>query len=263
MIHTSPEKLIIERYVAGELGENKAHELTTHLAECSVCNEYHKSLTRERETFLRVYPYGELLRRKALVTAPFNVFAGLKKLLDMLNKPILFPVYASFLFFVIITPMMFSSKQDTTQFKGAHALSFAYQRSGNTIQGTSAYRLQSGDKVQIFFTSGGYRHASLLSVDKNGAVSFYHPDGSSQYCSVNVTGGTQEPFPGSILFNDVQGDELVVLVLSETPVTVDQAKAWVADSFSKNSQISSLGRNLGGRIPGIRSSVNTLLLVKD
>ncbi len=263
MSHTSPDKLIIERYAAGELGENKSRELAVHLAECSTCSEYHKSIARERETFLRVYPYEELLKRRASVNSQNNVLTGLKKLLDMLNKPVLFPVYASFLFFVIITPMMFLSNQDTTQFKGAHALSFAYQRGGNTIQGTSAYRLQSGDKVQIFFTSGGYRNASLLSVDKNGSVSFYHPDGSSQYCSVNVTGGTQEAFPGSILFSDVQGDELVVLVLSETPVTVDQAQAWVTDSFRKNTQISSLGRSLGGRMPGVKSSVSSLLLVKD
>ncbi len=263
MIHTSPDKLIIERYAAGELGENKSRELTAHLAECSICSEYHKSIAREREIFLRVYPYEELLKRRASVNTQNNVLTGLKKILDMLNKPVLFPVYASFLLFVIITPMMFSLNKDTTQFKGAHALSFAYQRGGNTIQGTSAYRLQSGDKVQVFFTSGGYRNASLLSVDKNGTVSFYHPDGSSQYCSVNVTGGTQEAFPGSILFNDIQGDELVVLVLSEIPVTVDQAKAWVADAFSKNSQLSSLGRSLGGRMPNVKSSVSTLLLLKD
>jgi len=264
MIHTSPDKLIIERYAAGELGDAKARELTVHLAECPACNAYHNSITRERETFLRVYPFEELLKKRASAKAQYSILEGIKTVLNMLNKPVLYPVLAVLLLFVVITPMMFSSdRDDTTQFKGVHALSFAYQRGGNTIQGTSAYRLQSGDKVQIFFTSAGYRNASLLSVDKNGAVSFYHPDASSQYCSVNVTGGTQEAFPGSILFNDIQGDELVVLVLSDVPVTVDQTKAWVTDAFGKNSQLSSLIRSLGGRIPNVKSSVSTLLLMKD
>jgi hypothetical protein len=264
MNHTSPDKLIIERYTAGELGENKSRELTAHLAECSTCNEYHKSIAKERETFLRVYPFEELLKRRVSTNAQNSILAGLKTVLDMLGKPVLYPVYAAFLLFVVITPMMFSlNHDDTTQFKGVHALSFAYQRGGNTIQGTSAYRLQSGDKVQIFFTSAGYRNASLLSVDKNGTVSFYHPDGSSQYCSVNVTGGTQEAFPGSILFNDIQGDELVVLVLSDVPVTAESAKSWVSEAFGKNPELSSLNRVLGGRMPNVKSSVSTLLLVKD
>jgi hypothetical protein len=263
MSHTSPDKLIIERYAAGELGDEKSRELTAHFAECPACNDYHNSLTKERETFLRVYPFDELLKRGVTVNAQNGIFEGLKKVLDIFNKPVLYPVYAALLLFVIITPMMFPVNNDTTQFKGAHALSFAYQRGGNTIQGTSAYRLQSGDKVQIFFTSGGYRNASLLSVDKNGTVSFYHPDGSSQYCSVNVTGGAQEAFPGSILFNDIQGDELVILILSDVPVNTEIAKTWVADAFSKNPQLSTLSRILGGRMPNVKSNVSTLLLMKD
>lgn len=263
MIHTSPDKLAIERYAAGELGENRSRELTAHLAECPSCNEYHKSIAKERETFLRVYPFEELLKRSVSSKAQNSILHRIKKVLDIFNKPMLYPVFAALLLCVVITPMMFPSNNDTTQFKGVHALSFAYQRGGNTIQGTSAYRLQSGDKVQIFFTSGGYRNASLLSVDKNGAVSFYHPDGSSQYCSVNVTGGTQEAFPGSILFSDVQGDELVILILSDAPVTVESAKSWVSDAFSKNPQLSSLSRSLGGRMPNVKSGVSTLLLMKD
>jgi hypothetical protein len=263
MIHTSPDKLTIERYAAGELGENKSRELTAHLAECTTCKDYHMSITKERETFLRVYPFEELLKRKVSASPQSSILEGLKAILNILNKPVLFPVYASFLFFLVITPLMFSLNHDTTQFKGAHALSFAYQRAGNTIQGNSAYRLQNGDKVQVFFTSGGYRNASLASVDKNGTVSFYHPDASSQYCSVNVAGGTQEAFPGSILFNDVQGDELVVLILSETPVTVESVKSWVGDAFSKNRELSSLNKVLGGRMPNVKSSVSSLLLVKD
>jgi len=263
MSHTSPERLIIERYAAGELGENKSRELTAHFAQCSTCNDYHNSIAKERETFLRVYPYEELLKRRVSVKPQNSVIERLKTVLNVLNKPVLFPVYASFLLFVVITPLMFSLNKDTTQFKGAHAFSFAYQRGGNTLQGTSAYRLQNGDKVQVFFTSGGYRNASLVSVDKNGTVSFYHPDASSQYCSVSVTGGTQEAFPGSILFNDIQGDELVVLVLSDAPVAVNQAKAWITDAYSKNPQLSSLSKSLGGRMPNVKSSVSTLLLVKD
>jgi hypothetical protein len=264
MSHTSPDKLIIERYAAGELGAEKSKMLESHFSECTKCKDYYRSIDTERETFLRVYPYEELAKRGVSSRVQTDgIIAGIKNVLSLLNRPALFPVYAALLLFAVVTPMMLSKNHDTTQFKGAHALSFAYQRGGNTIQGTSAYRLQSGDKVQIFFTSGGYRNASLLSVDKNGAVSFYHPDASSQYCSVNVTGGTQDAFPGSILFNDIQGDELVVLVLSDVPVMVDQAKAWVTDTFSKNSQLSSLSRSLGGRMPNVKSSVSTLLLVKD
>jgi len=263
MIHTTPDKLKIERFAAGELGDDKSRDLTAHLAECPVCNNYHNSIIKERETFLRVYPYEDLLKQRASAKSQNHVLETLNSIVDMLKKPVLFPVYASFLLFVVITPMMFSLNKETTQFKGVHSLSFAYQRGGNTLQGTSAYRLQNGDKVQVFFTPGAYRNASLLSVDKNGAVSFYHPDASSKYCSVNVTGGTQEAFPGSIFFNDVQGDELVVLVLSDSPVTVDQAKAWVSDAYSRNSQLSSLSRILGGRMPNVKSSVSTLLLMKD
>jgi len=79
MIHTSPEKLIIERYVAGELGENKAHELTTHLAECSVCNEYHKSLTRERETFFTGVSIRGASQAKSFGYCTVQCFCRIKK----------------------------------------------------------------------------------------------------------------------------------------------------------------------------------------
>jgi hypothetical protein len=262
MSHKEPKRLEIERLIARELDNEKTISLESHFKECTVCNEYYLSLCKERDTFLRVYPYGSIsavAKRKENAT-------WFKKLLDTLMRPALAPVYATLLIAVVLSPVVIREStfftSDNINYKGNSKLSFAYQRDGLTRPGSGEYKLAKGDRVQIFYSSDHEQYVSLLSIDETGLVSFYHPDQSSENCSVLTRRGEGIAFEGSILFDNVSGDELVVAVFSESPLKTEDVKMWMAANYASNSDLQSLSKRIEGKSFAKKTTIQTLLLKK-
>ena len=262
MNHTEPRKLDIERYLVRELDKEQAATLEKHFEECPVCKEYYLSASKERDTFLRVYPYREVaLRTKS--SARVN---PLKRLIENLARPALVPVYATLLIAVAILPFVMRETtgviSDDMRFKGGSELTFAYQRDGEVIQGTNQYRIHSGDKVQIFYNAVNSGFVSLLSIDETGVVSFYHPDAGSEFCTVETSGGNTVAYPGSIQFGTVSGNELVVMVFSEQPLKTADIRAWAGHNAKSISDLAALAKKVDTNALPEKSSVRTLLLKK-
>lgn len=262
MNHTEPKRFEIERLVAREMDNEKAISLESHFKECTICNKYYLSLCKERDTFLRVYPYSSI----AAVAKRTENATWFKKLLDTLMRPALVPVYATLLAAVVLAPMVihqnarFSS--DSVNYKGNSKLSFAYQRDGLSRPGSGEYQLTKGDRVQVFFSSDHEQYVSLLSIDQSGVVSFYHPDQSSDNCSVLTGRGEGIAFEGSIIFDEIHGNELVVAVFSEDPLKTAEVKMWITANFTANSDLQSLLKKIEMKPFAKKTSVQTLLLKK-
>lgn len=260
MKHTEPQRLLIEKLIAHEIDGEKENSLRAHFEECSICAAYYQSLSKEHETFLRVYPFEELkLSRKAVKTVSWW-----KRATDFIARPVLVPVYATLLLGVFIAPIVLKNYLSETgtgiQYKGNAALTFAYQRDGSTMPGSIDYRIKSGDKVQVFYTSESNQFVSLLSVDRTGTVSFYHPDQNSEYCSVLTNEGSQIAFPGSIEFDEVESDELVVVVFSDSPIKTSELHRWIKEQFFAKKNLQSLSEILKGKHFLKKNRVQTILL---
>jgi hypothetical protein len=103
---------------------------------------------------------------------------------------------------------------------------------------------------------------SLLSIDEKGEVSFYHPDQSSENCSVLTGKGDGIAFDGSILFDIVSGNELVVAVFSESPLKTDDVRIWMTKNYALNSDLQSLSKRIETKSLAKKTTIQTLLLKK-
>lgn len=260
MTHTEPQRLLIEKLVVHEIDGEKADSLRAHFDECSVCAAYYQSLCKEQETFLRIYPFEAL----NVSSKTAETVSWWKKVTDFIARPVLVPVYATLLLCAFVTPIVFKSyfgeNGTEFQYKGNSALTFAYQRDGSTIPGSNEYRIKSGDKVQIYYSSESNQFVSLLSVDGSGTVSFYHPDLNSEYCSVLTNAGSQIAFPGSIEFDEVESDELVVLIFSDIPLKTDELQKWISEQFSAKKSLKSLSDDLKSKHFSKKTRIQTILL---
>jgi hypothetical protein len=262
MSHTEPKRLEIERLIAREIDTQKASALELHFKECTICNEYYLSLCKKRDTFLRVYPYSSI----ASVARQKESATWFKKLLDTLMRPALVPVYATLLIAVVLAPVVIRENgwvpSESISYKGNSKLSFAYQRDGLSRPGSAEYKLTKGDRVQVFFSSDHEQYVSLLSIDEKGEVSFYHPDQSSENCSVLTGKGDGIAFDGSILFDIVSGNELVVAVFSESPLKTDDVRIWMTKNYALNSDLQSLSKRIETKSLAKKTTIQTLLLKK-
>jgi hypothetical protein len=260
MSHAEPKKLEIERLVAREMDNEKAASLESHFSDCSVCKEYYLSICKERDTFLRVYPFSSL---EKVVKSEKNA-TWVKKLLDIVMRPVLVPVYATLLIAVVLSPVLIHQnaffQSDSINYKGNSKLTFAYQRGGQSRGGSAEYILTKGDRVQVFFNIDHDQYISLLSIDETGNVSFYHPDQSSENCSVLTGKGEGIAFDGSIFFDEVKGNELVIALYSEVPLKTSDVKNWISATFATYSDLQLLSKKIEIRPLIKQTKVQTLLL---
>lgn len=263
MIHTEPQRLEIERFIACEIDKQRADSLELHFKECSVCHEYYMIICKQRDSFLRVHPFRSIAAAQVRLT----VEPWWKSLINSITRPVLVPVYVTFLLCAVFLPLALHekiiTKDNNVQYKGAiQHLSFAYQRDGNSMPGTDDYTIKKGDRVQIYYNSDKKQYISLLSIDASGVISFYQPDFDSPNCSVETAEGSAIAFPASIEFDEVKSDELAIAVFSENPILTSDIKKWVAENFSVNRNLQKLA-NIIEREPFTKNTaIQTILLKK-
>lgn len=81
--------------------------------------------------------------------------------------------------------------------------------------------LREGDEVALRLRSGGRRYALVVSVDVEGQVEALWPSGAARSGELDA----EQPAP---LFQVTRGDFAVHAIYSETPLTLDEVRAWLA-----------------------------------
>ncbi len=260
MKHSEPLKLDIELYFTDELSREEASSLESHLQECRVCHDYLQALRRERNEFLADHPFTEFK-----IEEPASPW--IQKLFDTLTRPALLPVYGLLLIVAIAVPMIFFGNRamidDEIRFKGTAGLTFLYQRDGVVDQGDRKKAYRAGDQIQILYNSSKEQFAALLSIDSRGQLSFYHPQQNSDLCSVKSPAGTALTFPGSIILDDSEGSELIIMLLSDKPLSVKTVRNWASELYKEYPLISELEKVIAKKKIKPVSQVFTLLLHKE
>lgn len=263
MKHCDPLKLDIELYFTGELDKKESATLENHLKECTVCHDYLQSLRRERNEFLADHPFSAFKNEKAV---NFSI-PWYQKLFDILARPALIPVYGLLLIISVSVPVFFFGNGiqavDEIRFKGTARLNFLYQRDGVIHEGDRKKAYRAGDLIQILYNSSQEQYVALLSIDSKGQLSFYHPEQSSSLCTVKSAAGTGLTFPGSIILDDSEGGELVILLFSGEPLPVEAVRQWVSALYSKHQGITELEQVIIKKKLKQVSLVSTLLLHKE
>ncbi len=260
MKHSEPLKLDIELYFTEELSREESSSLESHLQQCQVCHDYLQTLRRERNEFLAEHPFSELKIEEPQLP-------WFQKFLDTLTKPALYPVYGLLLIITITVPVFFFGNRaqidDEIRFKGTSGLTFLYQRNGIVDEGDKSKEYRAGDQIQILYNSSKEQFVSLMSIDSRGMISFYHPQQNSDFCSIKTTAGTALTFPGSIILDDSEGSELIILLLSDKPLPAKTVRTWISELNKEFPQISELEKAIVKKKLKPVSQVFTLLLHKE
>ncbi len=255
-------RLVLERFLCGELNEAERREVRRHLAECADCSSYVTRLESERTDFLQKHPFSSFTRaHAATVRIPWLV-----RVMNAVKRPALIPVYASVLVAVALLPLSLrwkSSSVPEVRFKGGQSISFLYRREGTVHEGSAAQTLRPGDQIQIRYPLTAARFVSLSSIDGRGTVSFYHPGTHGSTCSVRSEPGVSVTFPGSIVLDNTPGPELVVVLFSENPLATAEVKEWLSRLFTEKSGLGRLKECLEKGTPPFPAEVATLLLRKE
>lgn len=268
MSESGVRRLDIERYAAGELAGVEARTLEEHLRDCSACGAYLARLSAEKTEFLRAHPFSEFraaAARRATAARWYTRFAG--AVTSPAFRPALVPLCA--LALICLTAVPFAVKmglfnawnRPENRIKGvSSSLSYIYKRDGVVRESAPNDRFRVGDQIMIRYSSAGNQYLALVSIDRGGAVSFYHPDSLAPTCSIRSGVGSSLSYPVSIELDGAGGAELVVGIFSPSPLDTGGIQRWVARLVKVKGDLAALEREIKSTPPAPGSRVATLLL---
>jgi hypothetical protein len=236
----------LERYFAGELGGADAERVKQHVEGCAECGAVLVGLEAGRISFLNAHPFEEFARCKRLDKNYSNFHINISNInmtdwIMNVKKKIFFgrlnPSGAYGIIFAVVLVLMFvplalttywnkSSMDENTssvggdiRYKGLDRLAFLLMRDGEVRLGSSTEIYRAGDRLQVIYSYPKSHHAALFSVDNAGTLSFYTGgEGGNSICSTPADSGSDLAVKSSIVLDDSRGEELVVMLISETPV---------------------------------------------
>ena len=290
--HIRPIEL--ERYFAGELGGADAERVRRHIGGCAECGAALAGLEAGRVSFLNAHPFEEFARRKKLVKDNSGVHINISNVnmsdwIRNVNKKIfagrLNPSGAYGVIFAVVLLLMFVPIDLTTylnkssndiessavggggiRYKGPDRLAFMLMRDGEVRPGSPTEVYRAGDRLQVIYSYPKRHHAALFSVDNAGTLSFYTGggEGGNLLCSVPADSGSDLTVKSSIVLDDARGEELVVMLISNTPVLSknvgDAVKRLSKGNYGDLSNIED-GLRRGGL--GIGVSVSSVRIKKE
>ncbi|MFP4013637.1 MAG: anti-sigma factor family protein [Chitinispirillaceae bacterium] len=259
-MNREPERSELERYFVGELEGEQAAQIREHARNCPECSRYLQELETERIRFLNVHPFEEFAGEEKVTTSKSNKVSWIPRAIQA-------PV-AVVAFLMLLAPLAIVTHQLVTpdkqyRYKGKSDLTFFYKRNGLVQKGVPSDTFYQGDQLQIHYPSDRKQFVSLFSVDNLGAVSFYHPDQMSPFCSIPTDTGSSVAYPASIFLDNAEGEELVVVLLSPNPVKTDEVIGWVRSIAGRDfSDLSKLEKVLHEDKLKSKHDVSTLVIKK-
>lgn len=228
-----PSEWTLRRLHVGELPTDEATRTRTHVAECERCGAV---LRQAEET-----------QRQFEAEMPFERFeAGVERAAERARKRQLFgspsrarwvgplvAVAATVLVVVAVRPLLATDPGSGVRIKGGAVAELRIggadgaQRVGNP---ESPEPLAPGERVRLGYTPDTRGYVLALSVDATGEVTPLYPETGE---SLPVEAGTgMHWLPDSLEFTGA-GAERVVVVLSDAPIKVEEARAAARQAFEE------------------------------
>lgn len=221
--------LNLRRLRAGELTEQEAHPVQTHLGECARCRTHYKELEQEQQQFEQQISFDRFA-------------AGVERALRTAQaprpKPWLVPAMgmaAAVVVGIVVAPILKSRSVDSgARVKGgAHAvLRVGGPASGaqRTVSAQAPEALGPGERVRIGYQSGTHRFLNAVSVDEQGLITPLYPESGS---SLPVGEGDETHYlPESLEFTG-RGGERVIVILGDRPLEVSKVKQAARDAYQQ------------------------------
>jgi hypothetical protein len=226
-----PTEWTLRRLHAGELPTAEATRARTHAADCERC----AAVLRQAEEAQRQFEAEHSFER-------FE--AGVEKAVEKSRKQELtrstsrqrwmgpaVALAATVLLVVAVRPLMATNPGSGVRTKGGAVAELRIgggEGSQRVARVDAAEPLAPGERVRLGYTADARRYVLALSVDAAGEVTPLYPEAGE---SLPVEPGAEMHWlPGSLEFTGA-GAERVVVVLSDAPVTVEDASAAARQAF--------------------------------
>ncbi|HEX8705047.1 MAG TPA: ACP synthase [Myxococcaceae bacterium] len=228
-----PSEWTLRRLHAGELPTAEATRTRTHAADCEKCG----AVLREAEE----------AQRRFEADVPFELFAeGVERAAEKAGKqrPLsqdtrrwvgpLVAIAATVLLVVALPTLLAEEPVPGVRTKGGASAELRVGGGDGSQRVARTYLpepLAPGERVRLGYTPDTRKYVLALSVDAAGEVTPLYPE-SGESLPVEPGAGTHW-LPGSLEFTGT-GAERVVLVLTDTPVTVEASAAAARKAFEES-----------------------------
>lgn len=219
-----PSRFAIASWRAGDLPPDEAQRVAAHLDACQSCRavrdeieshaaEYEsradEHLARLLDRLAHEQPIAEVVplasRRRSRVTTVAIAVGGLA---------------AAAMLALVLVPVLLDTGDgeppDDIRFKGSLAVELVAKRGARQFRVTDGAELAAGDAIRFVVSTGAPGWISVFSIDSTGRLSPFYPDSdpATDPEPLHLAAPGRHELPGSIILDDSQGHEDIVVVFS-------------------------------------------------
>jgi hypothetical protein len=232
-------RIQVEKYFLGEIQGEERSALRLHLDTCAECQSQMANLESEKRNYLIAHPFREFAARRL----PADASRGKRSLPRWL--PALAGVAACLFVLPLIEKRMELARNpvgmetgpainsEGIRTKGGAIFEFYCKRGGLVQAGLVSEVYQAGDELQFVYGGDGHSFVTLTSIDTNGLVSLYRPEGESLKVSLPVLPGPRQTLPFAVTLDAAPGSELFILIYSSSPLNGQGLETWLRGGFTR------------------------------
>ena len=112
-------------------------------------------------------------------------------------------------------------------------IGFYVRRGGGAVPGVPGRAYREGDQFRFTYWSGANDYLLLFSMEEDGAVSVYYPDGAAvgdAGHSIAIAHGRNVALEGSVILNEYVGKERFFALFSARPISLGEVRAAAGDA---------------------------------
>lgn len=227
-----PPKLVIERFFFEGKGDDG---VKNHVEECPSCRGKLLLLQKDREDFLKKYPF-ELLWKKI----GFRREKGRFWERWFLPVPLRAGLALATISGLMILALWQQGRLPEILSKGGVGLNLTVAHEGVSTRGTDGMSLAPGDHLQFVYSTGQERFLLLFGIEANRTLTVYYPYGGSS--SAPVSPGKDKPLPHAIQWRPSSPYERFVALFSEEPISLREVEEALGKTFEERKSVEKLKR---------------------
>jgi len=218
---TKNYKMLLEMYHTGAASAEQQKQAAVLLKTSHEAAEYLQKLQTNRSAYLQRFPFAE--QNISALSAQRPARSAPRRQLS--TKIIGAIATACFTLTALVGYLWYTAEQTPgMRIKGEPALHYGVKRGDRVFAAHQNYRAEVGDTLQFLYANITRPYAVLISIDDSLHVSQYTPLLRHGYGEKLKLEG-QNPLPFSVVIEETNGDELFILLTSDTPLSADELTA--------------------------------------
>jgi len=228
-----PSRFSLLQLASGDLPSDERRLLSEHVEHCLACRE----MLNEIESNAAVYNSREpehLAKLRARLSVEEQQYPV--RPLWMTFAPVLGGLVAAAAIILMVVPQLIEPEKTTEstdiRYKGTMAFEIVARRNGQQFRVKQDMELFANDALRFVVTIGSSGYLSVFSIDADNRISPFYPDSDplANPDPMMLDRPGRHELPGSIILDQVVGNECFIAAFSEKTFDRDRLHKWVKQS---------------------------------